>query len=64
MFSLREGTDNRMLVLENMMRDLGGDKMKALVRVCVCVYVFIYIYVCVCVCVCVCVYVYSLEHVA
>ena len=28
MLSLKEGTDNRMLVLENLMRDTGGDKMK------------------------------------
>jgi len=31
MMSLKEGSDNRMLVLENMMRDVGGDKMKALI---------------------------------
>lgn len=31
MLSLKEGTDNRMLVLENMMREIGGDKMKALI---------------------------------
>jgi hypothetical protein len=28
MMSLKEGTDNRMLVLENLMREIGGDKMK------------------------------------
>ena len=28
MISLKEGTDNRMLVLENLMREAGGDKMK------------------------------------
>lgn len=33
MLSLKEGTDNRMLILENMMRDVGGDKMRALIRV-------------------------------
>ena len=32
MLSLKEGTDNRMLILENMMRDVGGDKMRALIR--------------------------------
>eukprot|EP00284_Hemiselmis_tepida_P006588 CAMPEP_0174931424 /NCGR_PEP_ID=MMETSP1355-20121228/33541_1 /TAXON_ID=464990 /ORGANISM="Hemiselmis tepida, Strain CCMP443" /LENGTH=299 /DNA_ID=CAMNT_0016177773 /DNA_START=99 /DNA_END=995 /DNA_ORIENTATION=+ len=32
MLSLKEGTDNRMLVLENMMRDVGGDKMRTLIR--------------------------------
>jgi lipopolysaccharide biosynthesis regulator YciM len=30
MMSLKEGTDNRMLVLENLMREVGGDKMKTL----------------------------------
>lgn len=29
--SLKEGTDNRMLVLENLMREIGGDKMKTLI---------------------------------
>eukprot|EP00288_Rhodomonas_lens_P003638 CAMPEP_0177735388 /NCGR_PEP_ID=MMETSP0484_2-20121128/24746_1 /TAXON_ID=354590 /ORGANISM="Rhodomonas lens, Strain RHODO" /LENGTH=256 /DNA_ID=CAMNT_0019248941 /DNA_START=136 /DNA_END=904 /DNA_ORIENTATION=- len=32
MLSLKEGTDNRMLVLENLMRDIGGDKMKGLIQ--------------------------------
>lgn len=31
MMSLKEGTDNRMLVLENLMREIGGDKMKNLI---------------------------------
>lgn len=31
MLSLKEGTDNRMLVLENLMREIGGDKMKTLI---------------------------------
>jgi hypothetical protein len=31
MMSLKEGTDNRMLVLENLMREIGGDKMKTLI---------------------------------
>jgi len=31
MMSLKEGTDNRMLVLENLMREVGGDKMKTLI---------------------------------
>jgi chromosome segregation ATPase len=40
MMSLKEGTDNRMLVLENLMREIGGDKMKNLIgdvsQVCLC----------------------------
>ena len=32
MLSLKEGTDNRMLVLESLMREIGGDKMKGLVQ--------------------------------
>ena len=31
MMSLKEGTDNRMLVLESLMREIGGDKMKTLI---------------------------------
>ena len=31
MMGLKEGTDNRMLVLENLMREIGGDKMKNLI---------------------------------
>ncbi len=32
MMSLKEGTDNRMLVLESLMREIGGDKMKGMVQ--------------------------------
>ena len=32
MLSLKEGTDNRMLVLESLMREIGGDKMKGMVQ--------------------------------
>jgi hypothetical protein len=32
MESLKEGTDNRMMVLESLMREIGGDKMKGLVQ--------------------------------
>ena len=32
MLNLKEGTDNRMLVLESLMREIGGDKMKGAPR--------------------------------